>query len=239
MFDIPRALGFDKTDSDDFEFESFGQALATTLKELQSCHEVMRKKFIEVIGKEGLGRSGALSLVELRKACGNLYGLEAFAPSGQGLSGLITRLTKVQAEDEEWFENVLMYLGRKPSSKWGDADFGEAMYRLKDSLREIRDLEKIRIQTKSENIESDDIDFYLLKMVKKGHEPKDKVVVVDAGTRDRVEEVMKTLNASLGELDDDLRGACIALLMESIAAEDSSATKGNRTRLQLVQDETK
>ena len=40
----------------------------------------------------------------------------------QGVRGLLVRIFREESNNEQWFENILMFLGSKPSKKWTDAD---------------------------------------------------------------------------------------------------------------------
>ena len=78
------------------------------------------------------------------------------------------RLTKSSSSDDEWFENVLMFLGNKPSKKWHDSDQDTAEYRLADFSRRVIDLEKLRLHDKDRASKiSGDFDVYLLRSIKK------------------------------------------------------------------------
>jgi hypothetical protein len=149
-----------------------------------------------------------------------LYGLDQYSADTIGISAFIARLTKVQANDDEWFENVLMFLGRKPSQKWSDNDFNSAMYRLRDYLRQINDLEKIRLETKGSDINDPNIDFYLLKALRKGDSPIEKVVVLDSLVEEKIAVSLSKITAEIMLMDEDLRAACLARLLSQTLAPD-------------------
>ena len=97
------------------------------------------------------------------------------------------RINKTSGTDAEWFENVLMFLGNKPSKKWHDSDQDTAEYRLSDFSRRVIDLEKLRLHEKDRAINiSDDFDVYLLRSIKKGGDIYDEVVAVDQKSVKRI-----------------------------------------------------
>ena len=222
FYDLPSALGFSGSNGmAGAELEDFSTALTEVIQEFSRCHERLITRFKEVLN-EGLGREVAIDLAECRRTCGNLYGLEQYSQDVRLLGGFIARLTKVQVEDSEWFENVLMYLGRKPTKKWTDTDCNTALFRLKDFLRQINDLEKIRLETKGAYVNDPNVDFYLLKAIRKGGAPLDRVVVIDHLTEEAIAQTLKALSKELMNLDDELRGACLARLMMTVLGQQEA-----------------
>ena len=220
FFNLPGALGFSGTSKlKHEELEEFSVALMGVIKEFSRCHPQMVDRFREALNK-GLGREAEISLAETRRTCGNLYGLDQYSADTIGISAFIARLTKVQANNDEWFENVLMFLGRKPSQKWSDNDFNSAMYRLRDYLRQINDLEKIRLETRGSDINDPNIDFYLLKALRKGDSPIEKVVVLDSLVEEKIAVSLSKITAEIMLMDEDLRAACLARLLSQTLAPD-------------------
>jgi hypothetical protein len=224
FFDLPGALGFSSSDKlAERDLEDFSVALTEVIHEFRDCYKKLIDRF-RVVLSQGLGREESIDLAECRRACGNLYGLEHYSQDVKSLGGLISRLTKVQAENNEWFENILMYLGRKPSSGWTDTDANNALYRLKDFLRQINDLEKIRIETKKRDINDPNVDFFLLKVIQTGGVSLDRVVVVDRLTEEKIGTTLQNLTEELLSLKDkELRAACLARLMTSILGQETES----------------
>jgi len=145
-----------------------------------------------------------LPLPEVRKiVAGNCHGLENYTVDTQGLRAFIMRLTKSSANDEEWFENVLMFLGNKPTNKWRDTDQDTAEYRLTDLSRRIIDLEKLRLHEKDRATQlNGDFDVYLLRSIKKGGDILDEVVAIDQKSANKISKAKESIIKSLYELPD-------------------------------------
>ena len=212
--ELPKALSFDglQEDASSKDLTAFSQALTETLRELRDAHDKLFKAQKELLAG-AFNIDPNLALPELRKVIsGKCHGLENYTVDTQGLRAFIMRLNKTSGEDAEWFENILMFLGHKPSKKWMDSDRDTAEHRLNDFSRRLIDLEALSIYEQKRATKVDgDFDVYLLRSVKKGGDFKDEVVAVDkqsiqyiAGAKKAVEEAL----ASLG--DKELRLAVLA-----------------------------
>ena len=63
-----------------------------------------------------------------------------------GVRGLLVRINREEGDDELWFENILMFLGGKPSKKWTDTDRDEADYKLAQLSRRLTELFRLAIE---------------------------------------------------------------------------------------------
>jgi len=201
--ELPNALSigdFDVTPSEE-QLEGFSSALTETLRELRDAYSNLRDKQKELIA-QAFNVDPKLLLEEVRKILnGNCHGLENYTVDTQGLRAFIMRINKTKGTDSEWFENVLMFLGNKPSKKWHDSDQDTAEYRLSDFSRRVIDLEKLRLHEKDRALNvSDDFDVYLLRSIKKGGDIYDEVVAVDqksvkhiTKTKEDIEELLNAL----------------------------------------------
>ncbi|NOX66559.1 MAG: hypothetical protein GXO85_12425 [Chlorobi bacterium] len=212
--ELPNALNIkdmDVTLSED-QLEGFSSALTETLRELRDAYTSLRDKQKELIA-QAFNIDPKLSLEEVRKILmGNCYGLENYTVDTQGLRAFIMRVNKTSGTDLEWFENILMFLGNKPSKKWHDSDQDTAEYRLSDFSRRVIDLEKLRLHEKDRAIHiNDDFDVYLLRSIKKGGDIYDEVVAVDQNSVKRIAEAKDNINALLEALPDkELRLGALA-----------------------------
>lgn len=215
--ELPKALGHanlsEKADQE--ALEAFSESLTESLRELRDAHKKLLEKEKSLLA-QAFNREPDISLEELRKVSQNWYGLEAYTVDTKGLSAFISRLTKVQGNDDEWFENILMFLGHKPSKKWLDSDQDTAEYRLNDFARRIIDLEKLRLLEKERSgTFSGDVDFFLLRSVKKGHDFMDEVIAVDQKTAGQVKDTRVEIEQKLAELGDkELRLAALAEVVD-------------------------
>ncbi|MFK5947392.1 MAG: hypothetical protein QM500_01315, partial [Methylococcales bacterium] len=201
--ELPNALSigdFDVTPGEE-QLEGFSSALTETLRELRDAYSNLRDKQKELIA-QAFNIDPKLPLEEVRKILnGNCHGLENYTVDTQGLRAFIMRVNKTKGADSEWFENVLMFLGNKPSIKWHDSDQDTAEYRLSDFSRRVIDLEKLRLHEKDRALNvSDDFDVYLLRSIKKGGDIYDEVVAVDqksvkhiTKTKEDIEELLNAL----------------------------------------------
>ncbi len=203
--ELPKALGFEglSEDSDEKLLEGFSQQLTETLRELKNTYSSLLKRQKELLA-QAFNIDPKLPLPEVRKiVAGNCHGLENYTVDTQGLRAFIMRLTKASSNDEEWFENVLMFLGNKPTTKWRDTDQDTAEYRLTDLSRRIIDLEKLRLHEKDRASQLiGDFDVYLLRSIKKGGDILDEVVAVDQKSAIKISKAKESIIESLNELPD-------------------------------------
>lgn len=180
--ELPNALGFQSVEGNlsEEKLEEFSHTLTVTLRELNNAQSILLEKQKELLA-QAFNIDPHLNLKELRKIlCGNCHGLENYTVDTKGLRAFIMRLTKSSGTDKEWFENILMFLGNKPSKKWLDSDQDTAEYKLTDFSRRVIDLEKLRLHEKDRASKiSGDFDVYLLRSIKKGGDIQDEVVAVD------------------------------------------------------------
>ena len=203
--ELPKALGFNdlNNNSEEDQLENFAQELTETLRELKESYNALLTRQKELLA-QAFNIDHKLSLEEVRKiVTGNCHGLENYTVDTQGLRAFIMRLNKSSGSDAEWFENVLMFLGNKPTKQWRDKDQDTAEYRLTDLSRRIIDLEKLRLHEKDRDTQQDgDFDVYLLRSIKKGGAIQDEVVAVDKMSENRIREAKENIIRSLNELSD-------------------------------------
>lgn len=213
--ELPKALEFDHLESvKEVDLEGFSQILIEVLRELRDGHEKLIDKQKGLLA-QAFNREPNITLAELRKVSQQLYGLGNYTNDAKGLSAFISRLTKVEGEDKPWFENVLMFLAHKPSKSWTDSDQDAAEYRLNDFASKIIELEKIRLLAKEKGSVDSDVDFYLLKSIKKGSSAKDQVVVVDEAMSKRIEAISVRLRSELESLENrEMQLAALAKLVD-------------------------
>ncbi len=210
--EIPKALGFNAgvNDSPDEQYSQLSSVLTKTLRELNTAYEGMINKEKELLAIS-FNLESTLPLLALRKLiAGNCHGLEHYTVDTVGVRAFIMRLVKSTGSDDDWLENILMFLGHKPTKKWTDGDQDTAEYRLNDFSRRVTDLEKLRLHDKDFKQKMDgDFDVYLLRSVKKGAEILDEVVAIDKNTADTIEEVKFEIKQSLAKLKDSERALAV------------------------------
>ena len=219
--ELPKSLGFGELDSaNSSDLEDFSEKLIEVLRELRGAHLSMTATFKKRCARM-FNMEPDISLSELQKVAKQLYGLDAYTFDSKGLGAFISRMTKVSSEPEPWFENVLMFLGRKPSKKWTDSDQDAAEFRLNEFAKQIVDLQRIRLTEHQHKAHNDDnVDFYLLRSIKKGGEFLDQVAVIDESVAKRIEGVQKAIENNLSVLKTkELKLAVIAKLVDDFLSD--------------------
>lgn len=215
--EIPKALGYEsELEKEPPNLEGLSQTLQGCLKELKDAYPNMIKKQITML-LEAFHMSQDSDLATLRrKVIGRYEGLDQHTVDVDGLKAFIKRITKRQGDDDSWLENILMFLGRKPTKKWTDTDQAEADVKLSDFAKRILDLEALRVHyDRSKKNMDGDFDVILLKSLKKGCEPVDEVVVIDRKRKDAI-QVCKSelLNALYEHADTELQLAALAEVVD-------------------------
>ena len=97
-----------------------------------------------------------------------------------GVRGLLARINRVDGDDELWFENILMFLGGKPSKKWTDTDREEAEYKLAQLSRRLTELFRLATEDRNTSEHTDsEFEVYMLKSLRKGSDFIDEFVAID------------------------------------------------------------
>ncbi len=235
--DIPKALGYElELEKKKPNLEGLSQTLQGCLKELKDAYPNMVKQQIKML-LEAFHMSPDSDLTDLRrKAIGRYEGLDQHTVDVDGLRAFIKRITKRQGDDESWLENVLMFLGQKPTKKWTDTDRAEADVKLSDFAKRILDLEALRVHyDRSKKNMDGEFDVILLKSLKKGSEPIDEVVAIDRKRKDAIQGCKaELLNALYEHSDRELQLAALAEVVDEFLTErNSSNSKANEKQEQL------
>ncbi|UHQ53735.1 hypothetical protein [Microbulbifer sp. YPW16] len=232
---LPKALGYEsELKQKEPNLEGMAASLQECLQELKSAYPKMLEKQVRNLSK-ALHMDEGQNLSDLRrKAIGRYEGLDQHTVDIDGLRAFIKRLTKREGDDASWLENILMFLGRKPSAKWTDTDVGEADVKLSDFAKRILDLETLRLHydRSAEKLEGD-FDVILLKTLKKGQEPIDEVVAIDQARHEAIQGVKNLLKKTLqSHNDSELQLAALAELVDEFLNERQFATqnKGSKAR---------
>ncbi len=235
--DLPKALGFEDLNekSPKSVIENFSISLRKALKELEDAYGNLLKRQKELVA-QAFNIDPKLPLHELRKVIsGKCHGLENYTVDVNGVGAFLLRLNRMTGSDIEWFENILMFLSNKPTSKWKDSEQDASEYRLNELSRRVTDLEKLQLHEKDRAQVSqidENFDVYLLRSIKKGGEILDEVVAVDQKASKRISEVKNAIINSLDELDDkELKLGALAEVVDKFLNEYRS----NHSKDSLVQ----
>lgn len=245
--DLPKALGFENLQekATDKELAAFSQSLTEILRELRDAYESLLTKQRQLLA-QAFSIDPSLEISEHRKViAGKCHGLENFTVDTQGLRAFIMRLTKESIDDDEWFENVLMFLGHKPSQKWLDSDQDQAEHRLNDFSRRVIDLWQLSIYAQKRSTQIDtDFDVYLIRSIKKGGEFKDEIVAIDKQTAKTIASTKEKLANVLSNLKDkELKLAVLAetideFLVDYKAQQSTSGSKRDKGKASKRNDKS-
>ncbi len=220
--EIPKALGYEsELEKKNPNLEGLSQTLRGCLKELKDAYPNMIKQQIKML-LEAFHMNPDSDLATLRrKAIGRYEGLDQHTVDIDGLKAFIRRITKPQGDDDSWLENVLMFLGQKPTKKWTDTDRAEADVKLSDFAKRIQDLEALRVHyDRSKKKMDGEFDVILLKSLKKGSEPIDEVVSIDRKRKDAIQGCKaELLNALYEHSDRELQLAALAEVVDEFLTE--------------------
>jgi len=226
--DIPKALGFEKElTKKKPNLEGLALSLQSCLKELKESYPNLIKQQIKML-LEAFHMDENTELSDLRrKAIGRYEGLDQYTVDVDGLRAFIKRITKIEGNDEDWLENILMFLGQKPTKNWTDTDRGEADVKLSDFAKRILDLEVLRVHyDRSKKNMDGDFDVILLKSLKKGSEPIDEVVAIDRKRKEAIQDCKAELRKALAEhSDSELQLAALAEVVDEFLMERNNPTK--------------
>lgn len=229
--DLPNALGYGaELEKESGNLEGYSEALQESLRELKYAYPNLVKHEQKLLA-QAFHIDESLSLEDLRKtAIGRFEGLEQYTVDVDGLRALIKRISKKTGGDEEWLENILMFLGQKPSSKWSDADRAEVEVKLSDYAKRILDLRTLRLHyDKSAEKYDGDFEVILLKTLKRGEEPVEEVVAIDKVRHEAIKTVKEEIRATLDQhKDKELKLAILAEVVDEYLDEYRAKDSPNK-----------
>ena len=225
---LPKALDYkNQGDDPDERVEGFAEQLKQVLKELKNAHGKMKDALRERLA-EAVGLNPKLTLTDLRaQSMGRCHGLENQTVDVHGLRGLLLRINRERDSDEQWLENILMFLGNKPSTKWSDTDRNEAEYKLAQFARRLADLyrlaaEEHRIQLSG----NQDFDVYLLKSLKSGGKFLDEIITVDHEKQEHAKNIKQEIEAALKKSGNrDLQLVALAQVVDEFLKSSDQPSK--------------
>ena len=222
---LPKALDYQNQGTDpDSRIEGFAGQLKQVLREFKNAHGKMKEALQQRLA-ETVGLNPKLPLADLRaQSRGRCHGLENQTVDVHGLRGLLLRINREGDADEQWFENILMFLANKPSSKWTDADRNEAEYKLAQFARRLADLYRLAAEERRIQLDGNqDFDVYLLKSLKTGGQFLDEIVTIDQEKQEHSEAITREIEAALGKSDNrDLQLAALARVVDSFLRKSSN-----------------
>ena len=215
--DLPKALGYEtELARKQPQLEGLALALQDCLQELKDAYPNMVRQQQKMLA-EAFHMNGDTGLSDLRQqTAGRYQGLEQHTVDVDGLRAFIKRITKKTGSDEEWLENILMFLGQKPSMKWTDTDRAEADVKLSDFAKRMLDLEALRLHYNRRRQDMNgEFDVILLKSLRQGRESIDEVVAIDQKRKQAIQGCKAELKKALEKhTDSELQLAALAEVVD-------------------------
>ena len=231
--DIPEALGFQtlKKKTSEKQLAAFSEKLISIFREFGSAYNNLWNEQRTLLA-QAFNIDPGLPLSDIREIIsGKCYGLENYTVDTEGVRAFILKLTKKASSDEEWFENILMSLGQKPSKKWLDTDQSVADAKLRKFSRKIIDLEQLSLHEKKHGKGDGSLDVYVLRSLKAGGNFLDETVAVDEKTAESISGVKTEISNVLNRLSDkELKLATIAELVDEFLTDYRQAQTGTKRK---------
>lgn len=226
--DLPRALDIDleKCTHNSDELRLLSKRLMDTLRELQYCLPNLKDEFKGLLA-QSVGQEKELEIAKLREVvAGRCRGLEDYTIDRDGIRTFIQRALSSSEDNEQWFDELLGFLGQKSPDKWSDAERTSAEYRLVELSRKLSELERLRLHYQESSKQFDgDFDVFLLRSVKKGAPDYDEVVAIDQHRHEAIRGIKQNMREAIQDIDSELKIAALAELVDEILAERRVVTK--------------
>ncbi len=225
---LPMALDYRGRGSDpDERIDSFAEQLKEVLREFKNAHARMKDALRERLA-ETVGLNPKLPLADLRaQSLGRCHGLENQTVDVHGLRGLLLRINREEGSDEQWLENILMFLAAKPSTKWTDTDRNEAEYKLAEFARRLADLYRLAAEERRIQLSGNqDFDVYLLKSLKSGGQFLDEIITIDREKQEHTRNIKQEIEAALQKSGNrDLQLAALAQVVDEFLKSSDQPSK--------------
>ena len=218
---IPRALGLSlKSTNKGENLKELSLRLRDSLLKLQKCHQSLIYEMRGLFA-QSLGLSKDEELEQIRQTARARYlGLEEYTIDKEGQLAFLIRITNKDISDEDWLENILMFLGQKPTKKWEDKDKDLSEFRLSEFTRKLNDLEKLRIYFNEQDDQDGDFDVYILRSIKKGAPDHEDYALINQKRRKLIKETKDKIQHEIESLKDhELQKALIAEITDEFLQE--------------------
>lgn len=218
--ELPTILGFDVEANENMQ--DFPERLQGCIRELKNVYPQMLQAQQNLLS-EAFTVPKKLDLKGLRKHFAWYKTLESYTIEKDGLKAFINRLASGKGSDTEWLEGVLSFLGQLPTTQWTDSTFTAAEYKLSEFSKRILELQSLYIAHESHHKKNnEDVDVFMLRSMKLGGIPVEKVVTVDSKKHRAIQGVKEKLREVLeheGLTDAALKTAVLAEFVEEYLTE--------------------
>ena len=225
--EIPKALGVDTFNKNPLDkkrknnIETLSKELTHTLKIIKYYYSDLLKNEQGLLA-QAFSLSKDIELGELRaNLLKNISGLEEYTNDLSELNAFIICLIKSKNDEQQWFQDVLEYLGKKSADEWLDADKDQAEYRLIEFSRKINNLERIR-KEHQRHLDNEHSDTCLLGCYKNGSKNYDVVFTSSHKDKKEIEKIKASMMKTLEEVDGkELQLATLAIVANEFLSDFS------------------
>lgn len=223
--ELPKALGYE-VDNDKKSFDGYSDKIMEVFRELKFAHDKLKDREVDLLAN-ALGFGEYESIKELRASItGKHSGLENFTVDVSGVKAFLKRLVNPTVSDEEWLQNIFLFLGHKPLEKWSDTEQSQAEYHLAQYAQQIKDLHRLWIHNIGKDSGSGDFEVILLKSIKRGQGAVDAIATISKDCSKTIKQTKYQLFERLRELGDkDLQLAVISELVNDFLSEYNESSK--------------
>lgn len=215
--DLPRACG---VAPDAFIHDEEGvvehciQRLIQVLRELRDAYPNLLTHWRQALGHALLDHADP-ALEALRERVARRYaGLDRYAPELSPASAFVRRLADTGfATDMLWLESVMTLLGGAPPAKWRESHRLQATLRLADFASQMHDLERLRQAMPDADAPND---AQLIKLIDVSQGEISRVIQLSSDQRQTAADRATDIAHGLADLDDTLRLAIVAALLEKV-----------------------
>jgi hypothetical protein len=155
--DLPKLLGVHLADAENPSdtLDTFAQRLDAGLEELDKCLKQLKVDLCRLLAPS-YDSPKTVDLNKLRHhLCQQCECLSDHSSMDPGLKAYVQRLSDREIDANEWLNNVLNFLGRKPVHKWSDTDLALAKHRVQELNAKLNEMIKVygyyqRVQSKQD-----------------------------------------------------------------------------------------
>jgi hypothetical protein len=226
---LPKACGYPEIDPEELDeqkIEGFAASLVGVIRELRDAYDNMLEDMKNLLSQSLLpDKKEPLNLRTLRKKASARYeDLIHFTVDKKGLRPFINYIAEEEADDELWFNRILLFLGGRAPDKWNDLERDGAVKRLEELSRRLFDLRLLQNHyLKAKEQFGEDFDVIRLRSMRHGKSEHDSFIKIDKTTQNYIQKRKSKFMNLLNELDDfDSRLALLADLVDEFLTKKES-----------------
>lgn len=161
---------------------------------------------------------------------GTCHGLDQYTIDVEGLKGLLHRICDRGLSDDDWYANILVFLGRKSSTRWTDQDRDTAEYRLTEFTARLLDLQALDLHARKSSRRVSHQEVILVKAVSSLGGEGDGVICLTDTMDASITDARSRIEAILDDTDDgDLKLALVASIASKFLIGRRDQQRSRRT----------